>query len=50
MPIISGAFIALAHADGPYPQWVQITTGILTLLLPECFFTTGVFEASTLKA
>ena len=50
MPIISGAFIALAHMlMVRTPQWVQITTGILTLLFAGMLFTTGVFEASTLE-
>ena len=36
MPVISGVFITLAHKlMVRTPQWVQITTGILTVLLPE---------------
>ena len=50
MPIISGVFITLAHMlMVRTPQWVQITTGILTLLFAGMLFTTGVFEASTLE-
>ena len=37
MPIISGVFITLAHVlMVRTPKWVQITTGILTVLLPAC--------------
>lgn len=50
MPVISGVFIALAHMlMVRTPQWVQITTGILTVLFAGILFTTGVFEASTLE-
>lgn len=50
MPIISGVFITLAHLlIVRTPQWVQITTGILTVLFAGILFTTGVFEASTLE-
>ena len=50
MPIISGAFIALVHLLMVRTRtWVQITTGILTVLFAGILFTTGVFEASTLE-
>ncbi|WP_314660337.1 D-mannonate dehydratase [uncultured Rothia sp.] len=49
MPIISGVFITLAHLlMVRTPQWVQITTGIITVLLAGMLFTTGVFESSSL--
>ena len=49
MPIISGVLITLAHMlMVRTPQWVQITTGIITVLLAGMFFTTGVFESSSL--
>lgn len=50
LPIISGVLIALTHKlMVRTPQWVQITTGILTVLFAGVLFTTGVFEASTLE-
>ena len=49
MPIISGVFITLAHKlMVRTPRWVQITTGILTVLVAWAFFVNGVFETSTL--
>ena len=49
MPIISGVFITLAHLlMVRTPRWVQITTGIITVLLAGMLFTTGVFESSSL--
>ena len=49
MPVISGVFITLAHKlMVRTPQWVQITTGILTVLFAGVLFTTGVFETSSL--
>lgn len=49
MPIISGVFITLAHLlIVRTPQWVQITTGILTVLFAGMLFTTGVFASSSL--
>lgn len=49
MPIISGVFIALTHKlMVRTPQWVQITTGILTVLFAGVLFTAGVFETSSL--
>lgn len=49
MPIISGVLITLAHMlMVRTPQWVQITTAIITVLLAGMFFTTGVFESSSL--
>ncbi|WP_315429046.1 D-mannonate dehydratase [uncultured Rothia sp.] len=49
MPIISGVFITLAHMlMVRTPQWVQITTGILTVLFAGMLFTTGVFASSKL--
>lgn len=51
MPIISGVFITLAHLlMVRTPQWVQITTGIITVLLAGMLFTTGVFETSSLDS
>ena len=50
MPIISGVLITLAHMlMVRTPQWVQITTGIITVLLAGMFFTTGVFESNSLE-
>lgn len=50
MPVIFGVFITLAHGlMVRTPRWVQITTGILTVLFAGILFTTGVFEASTLE-
>ncbi len=49
LPIVSGVIITLAHLlMVRTPQWVQITTGILTVLLAGMLFTTGVFESSSL--
>ena len=49
MPIISGVFITLAHVlMVRIPRWVQITTGILTVLFAGILFTAGVFASSTL--
>lgn len=49
MPVISGVFITLAHKlMVRIPQWVQITTGILTVLFAGVLFTAGVFETSSL--
>ena len=49
MPIISGVFITLAHVlMVRTPQWVQITTGILTILFAGMLFIAGVFESSSL--
>lgn len=49
MPIISGLFITLAHLlMVRTPRWIQITTGIITVLLAGMLFTTGVFESSSL--
>lgn len=49
MPIISGVFITLGHKlVVRTPQWIQITTGILTVLFAGVLFTTGVFETSSL--
>ena len=49
MPVISGVFIALAHVlMVRTPRWVQITTGILTVLFAGILFTAGVFASSTL--
>ena len=49
MPVISGVFITLAHKlMVRTPQWVHITTGILTVLFAGVLFTTGVFETSSL--
>lgn len=49
MPVISGVLIALTHKlMVRTPQWVQITTGILTVLFAGVLFTTGVFETSSL--
>ena len=49
MPIISGAFIALAHMlMVRTPKWVQITTGILTVLFAGMLFVASVFESSSL--
>lgn len=49
MPVISGVFITLAHKlMVRTPQWVQITTGILTVLFAGMLFTTGVFASNTL--
>ena len=49
MPIISGVFITLAHIlMVRTPQWVQITTGILTVLFAGMLFTAGVFASNTL--
>ena len=49
MPVISGVFIALAHVlMVRIPRWVQITTGILTVLFAGILFTAGVFASSTL--
>lgn len=50
MPVISGVFIALAHVlMVRTPRWVQITTGILTVLFAGILFTTGVFETNSLE-
>ena len=50
MPIISGVLITLAHMlMVRTPQWVQITTGIITVLLAGMLFTTGVFETNSLE-
>ena len=50
MPVISGVFITLAHVlMVRTPQWVQITTGILTVLFAGILFTTGVFETNSLE-
>lgn len=50
MPVISGVFITLAHKlMVRTPQWVQITTGILTVLFAGILFTTGVFETNSLE-
>ena len=49
MPIISGVFITLAHGlMVRTPRWVQITTGILTVLFAGMLFTAGVFASNTL--
>jgi len=49
MPVISGVFITLAHKlMVRTPQWVQITTGILTVLFAGMLFTAGVFASNTL--
>ena len=49
MPVISGVLIALTHKlMVRTPQWVQITTGILTVLFAGVLFTAGVFETSSL--
>ena len=49
-PIISGVLITLVHLLMVRTRtWVQITTGILTVLFAGILFTTGVFEASTLE-
>lgn len=49
MPIISGVFITLAHKLMVHtPKWVQITTGILTVLFAGMLFIAGVFESSSL--
>ena len=49
MPIISGVFITLAHIlMVRTPQWVQITTGILTVLFAGMLFVASVFESSSL--
>lgn len=49
MPIISGVFITLAHMlMVRTPRWVQITTGILTVLFAGMLFTAGVFASNTL--
>ena len=49
MPIISGVFITLAHVlMVRTPRWVQITTGILTVLFAGMLFTAGVFASNTL--
>ena len=49
MPVISGVFITLAHKlMVRTPQWVQITTGILTVLFAGVLFIAGVFETSSL--
>ena len=49
MPIISGVFITLAHKlMVRTPKWVQITTGILTVLFAGMLFIAGVFESSSL--
>ena len=49
MPIISGVFITLAHMlMVRTPQWVQITAGVLTVLVAWALFVTGVFEDSNL--
>ena len=49
MPIISGVFITLAHVlMVRTPKWVQITTGILTVLFAGMLFIAGVFESSSL--
>ena len=49
MPIISGVLITLAHLlMVRTPRWVQITTGIITVLLAGMLFTTGVFASSNL--
>lgn len=50
MPIISGVFITLAHKlMVRTPRWVQITTGILTVLFAGMLFTAGVFPSNTLE-
>ena len=49
MPIISGVFITLAHVlMVRTPKWVQITTGILTVLFAGMLFVASVFESSSL--
>lgn len=49
LPIISGVFITLAHKlMVRTPQWLQITTGILTVLFAGMLFTAGVFASNTL--
>ena len=49
MPVISGVFITLAHVlMVRTPRWVQITTGILTVLFAGMLFTAGVFASNTL--
>ena len=49
MPVISGVFITLAHVlMVRTPRWVQITTGILTVLFVGMLFTAGVFASNTL--
>lgn len=49
MPVISGVFITLAHMlMVRTPQWVQITAGVLTVLVAWALFVTGVFEDSNL--
>ena len=49
MPVISGVFITLTHVlMVRIPQWVQITTGILTVLFAGMLFTAGVFAPNTL--
>lgn len=49
MPVISGVFITLTHVlMVRTPRWVQITTGILTVLFAGMLFTAGVFASNTL--
>ncbi len=49
MPIISGVFITLVHVlMVRTPKWVQITTGILTVLFAGMLFVASVFESSSL--
>lgn len=49
LPIISGVLIALTHKlMVRTPQWVQITTGILTVLFAGVLFIAGVFASSSL--
>jgi len=49
MPIISGVFITLAYVlMVRTPKWVQITTGILTVLFAGMLFVASVFESSSL--
>lgn len=49
MPIISGVFITLAHVlMVRTPKWVQITTGILTVLFAGMLFVASIFESSSL--
>ena len=49
MLVISGVFITLTHVlMVRTPRWVQITTGILTVLFAGMLFTAGVFASNTL--
>ena len=49
MLVISGVFITLTHVlMVRTPRWVQITTGILSVLFAGMLFTAGVFASNTL--